>query len=191
MLVCITGEIGSGKSTALNIIKANGYATFSMDEYVHHIYKHNQIGYRLIKQHFGKEYVDKTEVNRKKLGKLVFASPNDFKKLNKLMIPLIQQQLEKLSRKASLLFVELGILIHQEKSFSKYFNKIIYIKAKKELIYKNLRKKIPYLTKLPTMFVGKLNYSTKTKQKSKYIVVGNHQNLKNFTTNILKILQSF
>jgi dephospho-CoA kinase len=191
MLVCITGEIGSGKSTALKIIEAESYQTYAMDDYIHDIYQKGKIGYQLIKKHFGNEYVNNEKVDRKKLGKLVFSDQECLDRLNKLMIPLMQSELEKMLEKSTLFFVEMGIYMHQEKAFSKYFSKVIFIEAKNGLKNKNLQKKIPYLRKLPTNLVGKLGHHTKTKNSPQYIVVGNHKNLKNFREEILKILQNF
>lgn len=191
MLVCVTGEIGSGKSTALKIIKSCGYCTFEMDDYIHHIYKKNNIGYQLIKQHFGSDYVSQVAVNRKKLGKLVFSNPAELKKLNKLMIPLMQEKLAKKSEKSTLLFVAMGIFMYQKTAFTRYFNTVILIDTKKSLKNKNFRKKMSYLRKFPTSLVGKSKYHTKTKNSPKYIVVGNHENLKKFRAKILKILRIF
>jgi dephospho-CoA kinase len=191
MLVCITGEIGSGKSTALEIIKAQGYRTFNMDEYIHRIYKKGEIGYKLIQKHFGNTYINNKEVDRKKLGKLVFLNKQYLNKLNKLMIPLMQAQLEQMSIKSTLIFVEMGIFMHQQSAFNKYFDKVIFVDTKESLKNKNLRKKISYLRKFPTKNVGKLKNLTKMKEASQFIVVGNHKNLRNFQTNILKILEIF
>ncbi|MDR0674732.1 MAG: dephospho-CoA kinase [Mycoplasmataceae bacterium] len=191
MLVCITGEIGSGKSTALKIIKNQGFHTFNMDGYIHRIYRWNKIGYQLINKHFGSNYVNNVQVDRIRLGKLVFSNSKELKKLNRLIIPLMQAQLQKMLKKSDIFFVEMGIYMHQRAAFSKYFQKVIFIDAKKTLKNKNLAKKMPYLRKFPTSFVGKLEYPTKTRNRTKYIVVENYKNLKKFKENILEILQNF
>lgn len=91
MKICITGKVGSGKTTAIEYLSSLGYTTYIADEYVHSIYKVGAIGYKKIAKSFGKEYVNEVEVDRKKLGKLVFSNPIALEKLNKLLCPLIKK----------------------------------------------------------------------------------------------------
>jgi dephospho-CoA kinase len=191
MLVCITGKVGSGKSTALKIIKSQGYHVLSMDDYIHRLYFNGKIGYKLIKKHFGTDFVNSEKVDRKKLGKLVFSDKKSLEKLNRLMIPIMQAKLEKIAEKSTLYFVEMGIYLYQESAFSKYFSKVILIEAKKTLQIKNFNKKMPYIRKFPTTSVGKLDTYHEMGNKLPYILVENHKNLKKFQGNILKILKSF
>ena len=93
MLICITGQIGSGKTSLLNEFKSLDFKTFEMDKYIHEIYKKNKIGYQLIKKNFGDSYVNEIEVDRKKLGQLVFNDNKKLNKLNSLTIPLIRQKI--------------------------------------------------------------------------------------------------
>jgi len=76
--IALTGGIASGKSTVKDIFKEIGVHTIDADKIAHTILneKHAQIAIV-----FGREYVDKDIVDRKKLGKLVF---NDKKQLKAL-----------------------------------------------------------------------------------------------------------
>jgi dephospho-CoA kinase len=191
MLVCVTGEVGSGKTEVIKIIKRHNYHTFVMDDYVHQIYKKNKIGYQLIKKHFGSQYVNSEKVNRKKLGKFVFSNLDNLKKLNRIMIPIIQAKIEEIAEKSKLFFIELGIYIYYKKQFSKYFDKVIYVNRNKKLKNKNFQKKIPYSSNFPTFLVGKLNKAIKTAHNGEYIIVENHENLKKLQDKILRILKKF
>ncbi|MDE6476999.1 MAG: dephospho-CoA kinase, partial [Mycoplasmoidaceae bacterium] len=91
------------------------------DEYIHQIYKKNKIGYLKIKKAFGKEYVNSKEVDRKKLGSLVFTNSKYLKKLNNITLPLIRDKIIELKNKKELFFCELAIYINHEKYFKKYF----------------------------------------------------------------------
>ena len=53
-LVCVTGLVNKGKSTAMKIISSYGYNVFIMDEYIHQIYNRDEIGYIAIQENFGK-----------------------------------------------------------------------------------------------------------------------------------------
>ena len=113
MLICITGQIGSGKTSLLNEFKSLGFKTFEMDKYIHEIYKKNKIGYQLIKKNFGDSYVNEIEVDRKKLGQLVFNDNKKLNKLNSLTIPLIRQkilELKNINEHISYLMIYLIIL---------------------------------------------------------------------------------
>jgi dephospho-CoA kinase len=127
MLICVTGIKGSGKTTTMNIIKKNGFDIFIMDRWIHQIYKTNNIGFILIKDNFGNKYIGKNGVNRKKLGKLVFSNSLQLAKLNKIMIPIMQQKLSELLSENKLIFVELAIYLYHVNKFKKYFHKIIHI----------------------------------------------------------------
>jgi dephospho-CoA kinase len=156
MLICVTGEINSGKTTALTIIKKQGYHTFSMDEYIHRIYKINKIGYQLIKKNFGDKYVNSREVDREKLGKLVFSNKQALNQLNKLMIPIMLDKIQEISEKFDVLFIELGIYIYHESLFYHFFDKVIFINAKNLIRNQKFKEKKAFLKNFPTINVGKL-----------------------------------
>ena len=139
MLICITGQIGSGKTSLLNKFKSLGFKTFEMDKYIHEIYKKNKIGYQLIKKNFGDSYVNEIEVDRKKLGQLVFNDNKKLNKLNSLTIPLIRQKILELKNINEHIFVELGIYLKYEKIFNDLFDRIILIKGKSEIETKKLQ----------------------------------------------------
>ena len=139
MLICVTGQIGSGKTSVLDEFKNLGFKTFEMDKYIHEVYKKNEIGYKLIKKNFGDSYVTNTEVNRKKLGQLVFNNNMMLDKLNALTIPLIQQKILELKQQNELIFIELGIFLKYEKQFKDLFDYVILVKGKSEIETKKLQ----------------------------------------------------
>ena len=110
-----------------------------MDKYIHEIYKKNKIGYQLIKKNFGDSYVNEIEVDRKKLGQLVFNDNKKLNKLNSLTIPLIRQKILELKNINEHIFVELGIYLKYEKIFNDLFDRIILIKGKSEIETKKLQ----------------------------------------------------
>lgn len=133
MLVCITGIVGSGKTTILNELSKKGYKTFEMDEYVHSIYNANEIGYAKIKECFGEQFVNQKEVDRKKLGMHVFNSPTELTKLNNIMIPLMIDKIKSIDIKEQPVFVELAIFLNHINEFEKIFKHVIVIHGKKEI----------------------------------------------------------
>lgn len=188
MLICVTGIKGSGKSTAMKIISKQGFEIFIMDDWIHYIYKTNRIGYKLIKKHFGEEYVTENEVNRKKLGKLVFKNTKYLNKLNKIMIPIMQKKISELKTKNRLIFVELAIYLNHIKKFEVFFDKVVCI----------LRKKCPQKNKNLILFSNQRNFPTNAVGNYKnnvfcnhfdsWIFVENYQNKNNLTKKIKNFL---
>ena len=140
MLVCITGKIGSGKSTVTSQYKKLGYKTLEMDKYIHSIYKANKIGYQKIKKEFGLKYVNDKEVDRKKLGQLVFKNKKELDRLNAITLPLIKEKILSLQNKKEIIFIELGIYITNEQYFKDCFDLVILVKGKQELTDQKLKK---------------------------------------------------
>lgn len=180
--ICITGKIGSGKTEASKILIKNGYDVLIMDEYVHEIYKFNKIGYKQIKKHFGQQFVNESEVDRKKLGKLVFSDKKSLDKLNKIMIPIMKKKIESFIKNKSLSFVELGIYLDHEKEFSKYFDKVFLIKREEKKQIKSM------VGKFPTISVGNLKKIGKINQYNRYLIVENYSTKKNLEKSILKLI---
>lgn len=185
MLICVTGQIGSGKTSVLDEFKNLGFKTFEMDKYIHEVYKKNEIGYNLIKKNFGDSYVNNTEVNRKKLGQLVFNNNKMLDKLNALTIPLIQQKILELKQQNELIFVELGIFLKYEKQFKDLFDYVILVKGKSEIEAKKLQD-LSWFKKKSQIFSP-----IQVHNESKFIVLENIKDknyIKNLAKNALKIL---
>ena len=154
MKICITGKPHSGKSLALSYIKNMGYKTWAADEYVHYIYKYPRLGYQTILKIFGKNYVNKKEVDRKKLGKLVFTNKKALQKLNFYLNKIIKKAIISLNDKKTW-FIELGTYIYYPKDFANIFDKTIYLFCNKKKQEMGINKKFSYLKKIPTFFVDK------------------------------------
>ena len=81
-VIVITGGIGSGKSTAIDIIKEHGFTVLDSDKIVHEGYNIGSDLYLKIINHFSEEILNRDRtIDRQKLGKIVF---NHEKKLNEL-----------------------------------------------------------------------------------------------------------
>jgi dephospho-CoA kinase len=188
MLVCITGQIGAGKTETLRYIASCGYKTFCMDNYIHAIYKKGCIGYNKIKKAFGSKVVTPKAINRKELGKIVTQDRKQLAKLNNITIPLMQAKLQELLKKETLCFVELGVFIHHANKFKRFFKKIIFIFTPKKYAKINQQKKFKHIKKLPTFFVGCDNSPYKNKDSSEIFYVDNSSKISDLHNKIKKIL---
>lgn len=93
-IIGITGGICSGKSGVSSILKSKKYPVIDCDKITDSLYTYQWFtdGLRHI---FGKQIVYNGEVNRGKLGSLVFSSHKDMKKLNKYCMPFILKEVKK------------------------------------------------------------------------------------------------
>lgn len=111
----LTGGIASGKSTASQILREFGAQILDADLITHELQQPYQAGWKQIYQVFGKEYFEGDELNRKKLGNLVFNDNEALAKLNQIMHPLIRTEIkhriEKLKTKhTKLIVIDMALL---------------------------------------------------------------------------------
>lgn len=189
-LICVIGLVNKGKSTAMKIISSYGYDVFIMDEYIHKIYKKNDIGYNAIKTNFGSDYVNEQAVDRDKLRELILNDIKYREKLNSIMFPIMLDKLAKLKKESKgLVFVELGIYIYNPKYFKSIFDFIIGINRDDEITENNPFQKIKNVIKFSTKDVENSKNIDNTKTILVDFIVDNNSSLKDFENNIKKILE--
>ena len=106
--IALTGGIGCGKSTVLEILREAGYPVFSCDE----IYRKMQTDGAFLSQLEGifQGVVQDGVLNRKKLADTVFGDAEALKKLNTLTHPLIMQRLHEEMDKYPIAVAEVPLL---------------------------------------------------------------------------------
>lgn len=86
----LTGGIGSGKSTVARFLRDLGAEVIDADRVGHEVYLPGTIGWTRVVDAFGRDIVAADgAIDRKKLGAIVFASPDALKRLNAIVHPLI------------------------------------------------------------------------------------------------------
>ena len=135
----LTGGIASGKSTVANMLKKLGTELIDADDIAHQILNPMTECGKMVIDEFGKGIQDKNgNIDRKKLGNIVFSNNEKLSLLNKITHSYIMQVLkEKLEfyskKKSSLVVVDAALII--EKNFQNQFDKIIvvYVNEKTQL----------------------------------------------------------
>ncbi|MDE5767622.1 MAG: dephospho-CoA kinase, partial [Malacoplasma sp.] len=155
-LICITGFMGSGKSTFAKFLQDLGFSVFIADEFVHKLYKKNEKGYELIKKYFGDDFTNSVEVDRKKLKDLILNDSNQKILLEKIMNKIIYDEINELKRKKELIFVELGTYLFFEDYFKNLFNKVVVVETKNKNYKNNYFKNFSNIEKFSTKPVGNL-----------------------------------
>jgi dephospho-CoA kinase len=91
-LIGLTGGAGSGKSTVAAMFRELGAAIVDADEASHAVYERGTPGFREVVETFGNEYVrEDSQIDRAKLGDLVFKNPEARKKLNAIVHPRVRE----------------------------------------------------------------------------------------------------
>lgn len=115
--IALTGGIASGKSTVTLILRARGYVVIDADNIVRELYGKGKPIYNAIVSTFGKEILDLSgEIDRKKLGALVFSDSEARKRLNSATHPIVEAEIskelhEKQLQGETMVFVDTPLLI--------------------------------------------------------------------------------
>jgi dephospho-CoA kinase len=135
-IIGITGSIASGKTTVAHLMAGKKYPLFSADEAVSNLYK---------KKAFIKAIVKKFKLNQNKKIKVqiklaIRKNKKNLFKLEAIIHPLIRNEMKIfLKKKNKLLFLEIPLLL--ESKLKNYFDKVIFIDAKKKVRLKRYLKK--------------------------------------------------
>ncbi len=73
LAVALTGGIAAGKSEALRAFERHGAAVISTDDVVHRLYREDEGLQAALRQRWGERVFRDTEVDRKEIGRIVFA----------------------------------------------------------------------------------------------------------------------
>jgi dephospho-CoA kinase len=85
--VAITGGIGAGKSEALRAFARRGAATASADEIVHRLYDDEDVKRALVERFGGIVLDDEGDVDRRRVGEIVFGDRDELEWLETLLHP--------------------------------------------------------------------------------------------------------
>ena len=91
----LTGGIGTGKSSVTEAFQSLGAAVINADLLGHDAYLPGTIGFEEVVTEFGQDLVGSDgQIDRKKLGPIVFSDSSKMDRLNEIMHPLIRDLIE-------------------------------------------------------------------------------------------------
>lgn len=94
-IIGLTGGIASGKSTASDYIRSKGYPVLDADTYAKKATAKGGPAYQGIIDHFGAELLqDDGEIDRRKLGAIVFNDTSEREVLNQLVHPEVRRMMD-------------------------------------------------------------------------------------------------
>jgi dephospho-CoA kinase len=129
--VAITGGIGAGKSEALRAFARHGAATASADQIVHRLYADPEVRQALVDR-WGDRVLAGGEVDRKRVGEIVFADRGELAWLESLLHPRVvaEQARWRAEQTAPLAVVEVPLLY--ETGGEARFDAVVVITAPEE-----------------------------------------------------------
>ena len=99
--VGLTGGIASGKSTVMRMLAGLGCVTVDADAIVARLYQPGEAGYEAIVRTYGRGILlPDGDIDRKKLAAIAFSSPDEARKLNALIHPIVLAEEARLMREA-------------------------------------------------------------------------------------------
>jgi dephospho-CoA kinase len=138
--IAITGNIGSGKTTVTHFFKMLGVPVFSADRAGHEALLRPEV-MTALRSAFGDGVFDENGTpNRKEIGKIVFADSEKLRQLNKIVHPIIKDEImqwfEQQSPQTPYALCEAAVLF--EAGFDRLFDKIITVSAPEALRIKRI-----------------------------------------------------
>ncbi len=139
-LIALTGGIASGKTAVSKWFAQKGFVVFSADEIGHQVLRNETI-ITAVTAIFGNSILVKNQINRKILGKMVFADFTKLQRLNEIIHPFIFNEMQKIidNCKEKYLVFEVPLLF--ENGLEKCFDLTINVFSKKSLRIERLKKR--------------------------------------------------
>lgn len=92
----LTGGIATGKSTAAAFLEQAGAVIVDADRIAHDVVRRGLPAWQNIVKHFGKEILETSgEIDREKLGRIIFNDPASRKLLNRLVHPFVRLEMSR------------------------------------------------------------------------------------------------
>ena len=144
VVIGLTGNLGTGKTEVAQMLAELGAVIINADELGHDLLQHHTQAYTKILTAFGKSILKHNgEIDRKKLGRIVFADAEALNKLNRIMHPriyeIVIQKIEEYRRAGTgVVVLEAALLI--EAGWRPLLDQLWVTTAPKSTIVRRLKK---------------------------------------------------
>lgn len=187
MIIGITGSIACGKSTVSDYLINKGYVVIDADKIGHEALMSEPVKQKLISE-FGDTILQNNEINRRKLGELVFGNNDNLILLNSIVHPEIRNRIleeQEKNKDKEFIFVDVALLF--EAKFDDLVDKtiVVYVDESTQLtrlMRRNLISKEEALSRI------KSQMSPMEKAKLGDFVINNNLSVDNTFEQIEKIL---
>ncbi|MCX5706891.1 MAG: dephospho-CoA kinase [Candidatus Omnitrophica bacterium] len=187
VVIGLTGSFGSGKSTVAEIFKSYGAFVIDADRIAHSSIKKSAKTYRKIIKVFGVSILNnRKEIDRGKLGKIVFNRQNLLKKLNKIIHPevirIIKTGIRK--KKGGMIILDVPLLL--EAGLAKIAPQLIVVTISRDKQIQRLLKKT-YLSKTEILKRIKTQIPLRQKSRSADFIIDNSSSIRKTRKQVVEI----
>ena len=118
LVIGLTGGIGTGKSEVTRLLQALGAIVINADRVGHEAYNSGSESWRRVIEAFGEDVLQPGgEIDRRKLGAIVFSDPEQLARLNQIMHPrmarIVADELEELRAQGTQVVVVEAALLYE------------------------------------------------------------------------------
>lgn len=173
MIIGITGGVGCGKSTAVEIFGELGYRTLDSDELVCEVYAKDLGVKEAVREHFGSEAIGaQGEIDKKYLARRVFGDREELMWLENLVHPRVKVLRDRYIGEASKesWVVEIPLLF--EKNLENEFDIIICLSARNDLQLSRLSRRGISIEDAKSRIASQLPLEQKEK-RADYVIYNN------------------
>lgn len=191
MIIGLTGSIASGKSTVAKMMTALGLPIVDADVVARDVVKPGTETLALIVQNFGENILlDDGNLNRPKLGDIIFHEPAKRKILNDIIHPAIRQEM--LTQRDAYLeagqkHVVMDIPLLFESKLQHFVERILVVSVSEEVQLRRLMER-NQLSKEDALARMHSQLPMSVKEKSAHAVIYNNENIQQTEEQLIKIL---
>lgn len=129
-VIALTGGIGAGKSLVANFFFTLGAEIIDADQLARNAVERGSVGFDEVVTKFGDEILKDGDIDRRKLGELIFSNPEKRKVLEAIIHPKVQQALAEARKNLAddeILIYEIPLLV--ETNSASKFDLVITVEA--------------------------------------------------------------
>ncbi|QVY60639.1 dephospho-CoA kinase [Cytobacillus gottheilii] len=148
LVIGLTGGIASGKSTVSSMLKQMGFTVIDADIEARLAVEKGTEAYEEIVRHFGEDILNETEeIDRAKLGSIIFQEEEQRLKLNSIVHPAVRQQMLQKKEAAiqkgeSLIILDIPLLFESKLEYLADQTLLIYVDEQTQLARLMARNKL-------------------------------------------------
>lgn len=194
LVVGLTGGIASGKSTVSNLIREKGFTIIDADLEARFAVEVGEPAYNEIATYFGTEVLQANgEINRPKLGEIIFNNEEKRKKLNSIVHPDVRRRMNEKKEKAlengeKLVVLDIPLLF--ESKLTSMVDKVLLVYVDAETQLKRLMERNQY-SKEEALSRIKSQMPLKDKIELSDAVIDNNGTIENTQLQLTKILSNW